>query len=161
MRASGTRCILRPSSSSTTPSSTPASRPGKRRLPVDRLGRHQLRQPSLETPVIRFVPKRSIEPGRRNLERVGLSERRGSRLVLLDVEQRAQILADALAVGDADRVFFGLAPVLPWIRPIDDDPQHRADRFAAQLDVEHFEPVAPRHAFRGLADAFQLFEQMA
>ena len=94
--ASGTRCTFRPSSSSTTPSSTPREPAGKRGLALDRRARHDLGEPAGEAPIVRLVPQGPIEPRRRNLQRVRLAERRLAQFVLLDVEQRAQVLADAL-----------------------------------------------------------------
>src|SRR5687768_7368856 len=70
---------------------------GKRRLSVQRSGRHHLGQAPGEPPIIRFVPQRSIEAGRRHLERVILLECRLADLVPFDVEQRAQVMTDALA----------------------------------------------------------------
>src|SRR5687768_18479110 len=78
---------------------------GKRRLAVERLSRHQLRHPALKPPVVGLVPQRTIEPRRRDLERVLLAECGLPELFLLHVEQRAQVLADALALLDADRLF--------------------------------------------------------
>ena len=71
--------------------------------------------------------------------------------VLFDVEQRAQVLADALAVRDADRFVFQPAPGFvadvasagdrrASVRPIDDDAQHHPDRFTPELDVETSSP---------------------
>jgi hypothetical protein len=96
-----------------------------------------------------------------------VADRCSFEVILLDVEQRAQVLTDALAICNTDRFLFEPAPgFFPrrsrlepgWagIRPIDDDPEDRSCRFTAQLDVEYFEPVAPRHALRGRPDAFQL-----
>jgi hypothetical protein len=39
----------------------------------------------------------------------------------------------------------------PGSGPVDHDAQHHPDRFAAQLDVENLESVAPRHPLGGLA----------
>jgi hypothetical protein len=111
--------------------------------------RHQLRQPAREAPVVRFVPQRPIEPRRRHFQRVGLTERRLFQVLFLDVEQRAQVVADPLAFFDADGVLRRLGHAA--IRPIDDDPQHRADRLAPQLDVENLEAVPARHALGRLA----------
>jgi hypothetical protein len=47
------------------------------------------------------VPERPVQPRRGNFQRVLLGEIRLAELVL-HVEQRAQVLADALAVVDAD-----------------------------------------------------------
>jgi hypothetical protein len=96
-----------------------------------------------------------------------VAKRRRFQLVLLDVEQRAQVVAHALAVCNADRFLFEPAPrffprdrrLKPGRRriwPIDDDPQYCAYRLTAQLDVEHFESVAPRDALGGRPDVFQL-----
>src|SRR5262245_46746041 len=73
----------------------------ERALPVDWLGRDDLGQPSREPPVIRLVPEWAVQPGRGDLQRVRVGEARLAELVL-DVEQRAQVLADALTLVDAD-----------------------------------------------------------
>ena len=75
---------------------------GKRRLAIDRRRRHDLGQPAREAAVIRFVPQRPIEPRRGNLERIRLPQGRFAELLVLDVEQRAEILADPLAVRHTD-----------------------------------------------------------
>ena len=96
-----------------------------------------------------------------------MADRCSLEVILLDVEQRAEVLAHALTVCNADRFLFEPPPRfflrgsrleagLTGIRPIDNDPEDRSSRFTAQLDVEYFEPVAPRHALRGRPDAFQL-----
>src|SRR5690606_4579212 len=73
--------------------------------------------------------------------------RRFAELLFFDVEQGAEVLADALALLDADALVgpFGY----PAVGPIDDDAQHRADRLTPQLDVENVEPMARRHSFGG------------
>ncbi len=63
-----------------------------------------------------------------------------------------------LTIGNAYRIFVRAAR-FSGIRPIDDDAKYRADRVAAQLDVEYLEPVAPRDVLRGLADTVQLFSR--
>jgi hypothetical protein len=83
----------------------------------------------LKSPVIRFVPQRPIESRRRNLERVRLRQRRVE-LIFLDIEQRAQILADTLAISNADSVLVWVTR-FSGVRAIDDDAKYRADRFAA------------------------------
>jgi hypothetical protein len=91
----------------------------------------------------------------------------GLEVFLLYVEQRAEVLTHTLAVCDADRFLFEPVPfVFPVrrrgasgnsaIRSIDDHPEYRAACLSAQLDIEYFEPVAPRHALRGRTDAFEL-----
>ena len=71
--------------------------------------------------------------------------------LVLDVQQGAEILADALALLDADAVFrlFNLTRV----RTIDHDAQHQPNRLAPELEIEQLQPVAARHAFRGLPQA--------
>ena len=134
--ASGTRCVRRPSTSSDR-SVVHTRQPAREvRLAADRLGRHDLREPPGEPPVVRFAPQRPIQPGRRHLERVRL--RQAVEQVLVDVEQRAQVATDVLAVFDADRVF-GLAR-LAGRRPVEHDPQHPAGRLAAELQIENVEP---------------------
>ena len=86
----------------------------------------------------------TVEAGRRHLERVVLLERGLADLVFLDIEQRAEIVADALALFDADGILGLLGHSA--IGAVDDHPQHRTYRFTAQLDVEDFESVAARHA---------------
>src|SRR5690606_268425 len=71
-------------------------------LPFDRFGRDDLRQPAPEPPVIPFAAQRPVEAGRRDLERE-LAEALGQRIV--DVDQCAQVLADPLALLDADGLF--------------------------------------------------------
>ena len=128
------------------PSSTPASRPAKCDWPSTGSRRHDLRQPAREPPVVRFAPQRPIQPRRRHLERVLPLERR--RQLVLDVEQRAQVLAHALAVVDRDR-----RPQPPACarRPrfaIEDDPQHPANRLAAELQVEESRARSSRRCAR-------------
>ena len=143
--------------------------PGKCRLPIDRLARDHFCQPSVKSPVICFVPEWSIETRRRNLQRVRMPDGAGLECVVFHVENGAQILADALAVGNAHRIVLqppphrvrvsGLARLgdrdRPGTRSIDDHAQHRSGRFATQLDVKHLQPVAPRHALRRFADTLQ------
>ena len=45
------------------------------------------------------------------------------------------------------------------VRPIDDHPQHRADRFAPELDVEDLEPVTPGDALGRARARPQLFSR--
>jgi hypothetical protein len=143
------RHLVRPSSflkddSAVLDSRDPA---GERALTVDRRRGDDLRQPSREAAEIGLVPQRPIQPRRRDFERVRVAQRLLSEF-LFDVEQRAQVLADALALLDADAVFrpFDAAQV----RPIDHHPQHHPNRFTPELDVEDFQPVAVRHPFGGL-----------
>ena len=68
------------------------------RLPVHRFAHHQLGAPATEAPVISGMAEWSIEPRRRDFQRV----RR--RHHVLDVEHRAQIAADPGAIVDADAV---------------------------------------------------------
>src|SRR5687768_3506347 len=96
----------------------PRDAAGERRLAVERVSRHQFRHPSLKPPVIGFVPQRTIEPRRRDLEGVLLAECGLSELFLLYVEQRAQVLTDALALLDADRLLGPLRNTA--VRTIDD-----------------------------------------
>ena len=79
-----------------------------------------------------------------------LPERRVAELVLLDVEDGAQILADALALLDAHCV---LRPFdAPRVPAVDDDPQNGSDRLAPQLDVEDLQPVAGGDPLGGRAN---------
>src|SRR5829696_1948600 len=116
---------------------------GKRALPADRLPRHHLGEPSGEAAIIRLVAQRPVEARRRYFQRVGLAEIVLPELVF-HVEQRAQILADALALRDTDAFVRGLDP--SGVRPIDHDAKHHADRLAPELHVEDLEPVALRDA---------------
>jgi hypothetical protein len=100
------------------------------------------------------VPQRPIQTRRGNFQRVGLPEILLAELIF-DIEQRAQILADALTVRDADTVFDSFDPARR--RAVDHDTQHHPDRFAAELDVENLESVTPRHPLGGTAKAIQLF----
>ena len=65
------------------------------RLPVHRFAHHQLGAPAAEAPVIGCVAEWSIEPRRRDFQRV----RR--RHHVLDIEHRAQVTDEHLAVIDA------------------------------------------------------------
>jgi len=131
---------------------------------------HDFREPSPEAPVIRFVPQRPIQSWRRNLQRIRLGKLL-AQLIVFDVEQGAQILADALAVGHTDIVFGNLGgprrtraaistvPLL-WIRrrtcgPVDHDAQDDAERFTPELHVEYLEAVAARDPFGRRADPCQ------
>ena len=88
-----------------------------------------------------------------------LSERRLTQGLFLDVEDRAQVLADTLALFDADRVFRQLGHTA--IRPVDGHSQHVADRFATQLHVENLETVAVRDPFGGNTNRGQPFRRHA
>ena len=91
-----------PPSSSTAPSSTPASRPAKCDWPsTGSLVTIFASRPD-EPPIVRLAAQRPIQARRRHLEGVRPVRRRPISSVF-DVEQRAQILADALAVVDPDR----------------------------------------------------------
>jgi len=79
-----------------------------------------------------------------------LCERRLTELLVLDVQDRAEILADALAVLYPHSLIGRLDD--PAIGTVDDDPQNAADRFPAQLHVEDLEPVTPGNALGGLAN---------
>ena len=85
---------------------------GEMRLAVDRLARHDLRQPADEPPVVGFAAQRPIQPRRRHFEGVARAE--PCRQFVLDVEQRAEVLADPLAVFDADRFRGRVARALGW-----------------------------------------------
>ena len=125
----------------------------ERGLTVQWLIRDHLRETSLEPPIVRFVPQWTIQSGRRHFERVLPSKRRFAQLLVLHVEQGAQIPTHALAVLDTDRLFWGF-----WhatVRPVDDHSEHRADGLTSQLHVEHFEPATARHSLRGGADPSQ------
>src|SRR5215813_3746971 len=69
------------------------------RLSVDRLTHHDLRAPSREPPVVVRMSQRSIQPRRRNFERVS---RRDD---VFHVEHGAQIAADMRAIVDAYALF--------------------------------------------------------
>ena len=140
------------------PSSTPAIRPGERRLAV-RSARSS--RPSPAAPRTAGSPLRAAAADRAPATTLqGCNSAPAPpalELVFFDVEQRAQVVADALAVLDADRLLERLGHAA--VRPVDDDAQHRADRLAPQLDVENLEPVTPRATrSRGRsADAVPLF----
>src|SRR4051794_6880330 len=79
---------------------------GERALPLDGLGRDELGEASGEAPEIRLVPQRTIESRGRHFERVRVVELLLAELVF-HVQQGAQVLADALAILDADAVLGG------------------------------------------------------
>src|SRR5262245_33399003 len=119
-----------------------------------RLRRDDLRQPPCEAPVVPLVAKRPVEARRGHLRRVLLAECLLPELVL-DVEDRAQVLADALTVLDPDTVLEGFDA--PRGGSIDDDAEHHTDGLAPELHVEDVEPMAPRHPHRGVAQPAQIF----
>ena len=129
---------------------------GERRLASDRSGRDHFGQTARKTPIIRLVPERPIQPRRGHFKGVVLCQRPGGfEFLVFDVEEGAQVVADALTLFDSDGVVERLGHAT--IGPVDDYPQHSADRLAPQLDVEDLQPVSARHPFRGCADARQLF----
>ncbi len=68
--------------------------------------------------------------------------------IVLDVEQRAQILAHALALLDPDRhVVDG---------PVDHHSEYPADRFSPELQVEEVQAVTLGDARGGLTQAIQI-----
>ena len=117
-------------------------RPLEERLPVDRVSHHELGATTREAPVVACVAEWSIESGRRDLKRV---RRRHD---IINVEHRAQIVAHARAVIDADAVFRRRRGP----RSIEPDPQNHAARFTPELDVEDVEPVGARHPPRPLTN---------
>ena len=124
-------------------SSSPPSRPSKCVWPSTGSRHDDLREPSREPPVIGRRAKRPIESRRRNLERVAVVDR------FLDVQNRAHVPADALAVLDARRRAGRLRPAprrrrmrrVGVERHVDKNPQHPPRRLAAELDVENFQVV--------------------
>ena len=113
-----------------------------------------------EPPIIRLVPERPIQPRRGHFKGVVLRQRPGGfEFLVFDVEEGAQVVADALTLFDPDRFVERLGHAA--IGPVDDHPQHRADRLAPQLDVEDLQPVTARHPLGGRAHARQLFSFVA
>ena len=113
------------------------------RLTIDGLRNHDFREPPRKPPVIGCAPQRPIQSGRRNLERVALGDR------LFDVQDRADIAADALAVLDRRRCI-GPSPPLRFVGHsrvrvaeghVDEDAQHPAARLATELNVEDLQIV--------------------
>ena len=106
-------------------------------LPVDGLPDDDLRHPAREPGVVVEVTQRAFQPGRRDLQRVGGIER------VLDVEDRAHVLADPLAVLDPDTVLRtlddGASCLVAPCRPVDEDAQHQPDRLPPQLHVENLD----------------------
>ena len=127
---------------------------GECALAFYRLARHDFCQPPREPAIVRFVPQWSIQPRRRDFERVLVAQLLLSELIL-DVQQRTQVMADALAVIDADRFFrcFDAAGV----RPVDHDAQNHPDGLPAELHIEDLEPVAARHTLGGVLQPRQFF----
>ena len=80
---------------------------GERGLTIQRLTRDHFRETSLESPIVRLVSQRTIQSWGRHFERVLPAERCLIQLLVLHVEQGAQILTDPLAIFDADRLFWG------------------------------------------------------
>src|SRR4051794_38330517 len=71
--------------------------PGEGRLAVDRSGRDHLGQSPGESPIIRLVPEWPIQPRRGHFKGVVLRQRPGGfEFLVFDVEEGAQIVADAL-----------------------------------------------------------------
>ena len=62
--------------------------PGKRGLPIQRLTRHEFCQAPPKPPVIRFMPQRSIEARRRNLQGVGMVDQ------IVDLDAFAHLSTD-------------------------------------------------------------------
>src|SRR5262249_25996978 len=122
-------------------------------LPVDRVADHDLRDPAGEPFVVAPIAEGPIETRGRHLQ--------GVRLIygILDVEQRAQVVADPLTILDANavlRLFDDHATLLVDPRgTVDDDPQHPAARLAAKLHVKNLELMRPRHARRRIAHLLQ------
>src|SRR4051794_28917545 len=105
-------------------------------LAVHRRLHDHLRAAAGEPAELLGSPERPIQPRRRHLEGVSAVER------ILDVENRAHLAAHHRAVLDADAVFGSAGRT----RLVDEDPDDPADRFAAQLHVEHIEAVRRRDA---------------
>ena len=123
-------------------------------LSVHRLPHHDLRDAASESPVVPPVPQWTLEARRGNLQCVGRLDR------VLHVQDRAEVLADPLAILDADRVLRTvhqhLAPLVEARRPVDEHSQHQPDRLATQLHVEHLEAGRAGHPFSGGANAGEL-----
>jgi hypothetical protein len=74
---------------------------------------------------------------------------------ILDVEDRPEILAHALAFLDADRGFFSTGGFIGK-RPVENHPEHQPARFASKLNVENVEAVIVRDAFGNGANSGKL-----
>ena len=99
---------------------------------------HDLRAASSEPPIIVRTAERTIEPWRRNLQRIG------RRHHVLHVENRAQIAADASAILHADALFRRRSGA----GPVNSNPQHHPGRLAAELHLEDFQAVPGSHTGR-------------
>ena len=145
--------LLRPTSSTTAPSSTPRSRPSKCICRSTGVADDNLRHPTREPLVIRRVPERPLEARRGNFQRIRRVDG------VLDVEDGAQILADALTILDPDALFRALdddaALRIAHQRAVNDDAQHQPYRFPPQPHVEDVELTRPRHAFGRVPYALQ------
>jgi hypothetical protein len=119
--------------------------PLERLLSVHRLAHHQLGEPAGKPAVVVGAAKRPIESRRRNLERVREGER------ILDVEDRAHLAVDLLAIDDADALFRGRRRS----RAIDEHTNDVARRFAAALDVPDGQPARRGYAFGNCPNVLQ------
>ena len=90
-----------------------------------------------ETPEVLELDQRPVDPGRRDLERVGEGER------VLDVENRAHLTVDLLAIFDADAVL----RCCRRPRPIDEHPHHVTGRLTTALDFPDRQATRRRHPF--------------
>ena len=141
--ASGTRCVFRPSSSSTSPSSTPREPARERRLAVDRLassppspaGRRTAGNPPRAAAADRAPattpPACTCCAERRSPEISSSTSRSALRSWLTRWQSSMPTLSsDVSGTPRSGRSI--------------DHPQHHADRLAPQLHVEDLQPVAPR-----------------
>ena len=154
MADSGIRCSLpRLPSSSTASSSRPFSRPIRCFCPSIGSCSDDPRLASGEPVVIGGVTQGPVEPGRRDFQDVLPVDD------VLDVENRAQLVTDALAVVDTDAALHRHSRLqrasIERAVAIEDDAEDPANRFAAELHVEHLETLVARHAFGDGAQAFE------
>jgi len=80
---------------------------GEGRLAINRFGRHHFGQPPLKSPVVRFVPQRSIEAWRRNLEGVRMADCAGLEILFF----RGPVIFDIFTATRDD-------PSDPWSTPV-------------------------------------------
>ena len=79
-----------------------------------------------------------------------LTERGFAEFFFFNIQNRTEVLADFLTFFDADGIIWPLDHTA--VGAVDNHPEHGTDRFATQLDVEDFEPVAARHTIGSLPD---------
>jgi hypothetical protein len=114
----------------------------KTRLAIHGFRRHDLGEATREPAIVGLVTQRPVQTRRRHFKGVRVFER--SPQLILDIEQRAQVVAHPLAVFDANDL----------IQPIHHHSQHPPDRFPPELQIEQFQAMALRNSGGSLANAF-------